>query len=206
MELTFEQIKKKYNRFSFWYNIAEWPIEKLWYQRWRKRFLKNIKGKVLEIGIGTGKNLPFYDYTKVQLTAIDISKNMLEQAKVLAQNKKYPVSFKLITSDTLPFENKIFDYIVCTFVLCSVPNQHKTLTEIKRVLKSSGKIIFIEHVLSKNKILAFFQQIHNPISKFLLGVNINRDTINNIKINKLKIINEENIALGDVFKMVEVTK
>ena len=73
---------------------------------------------------------------------------------------------------------------------------------MRRVCKPDGKIIMVEHVLSRNKFIAFLQHIHNPITRFLFGYNVNRDTINNIKKAGLRIIKEENLALNDIFKFV----
>ncbi|MBT4805214.1 class I SAM-dependent methyltransferase [Candidatus Woesearchaeota archaeon] len=206
MTLSQNQIKKKYNRFSLFYDLVEWPIEKLLFSKWRKKLLKNSKGKVLEIGVGTGKNLSYYNYHKIDLTVIDISKGMLNRAKEKAKKHDFPVKFKLANSEKLPFEDNSFDYIVCTFVLCSVSDQVKILKEMKRVLKKKGKILFLEHMLSRNKFIAFLEHLHNPITKFLFGFNINRKTIENIKKSGLKIVKDKNIAVKDVFKELEVTK
>ena len=200
MTLSQNQIKKKYNRFSLFYDLVEWPIEKLLFSKWRKKLLKNSKGKVLEIGVGTGKNLSYYNYHKIDLTVIDISKGMLNRAKEKAKKHDFPVKFKLANSEKLPFEDNSFDYIVCTFVLCSVSDQVKILKEMKRVLKKKGKILFLEHMLSRNKFIAFLEHLHNPITKFLFGFNINRKTIENIKKSGLKIVKDKNIAVKDVFK------
>ena len=81
MTLTNKQISKKYNRFSLFYDFIERPIEKKLFSKWRKELLKEVKGRVLEIGVGTGKNFPYYNHEKVDLTAIDISKGMLNKAK-----------------------------------------------------------------------------------------------------------------------------
>ena len=206
MTLSQNQIKKKYNRFSLFYDLVEWPIEKLLFSKWRKKLLKNSKGKVLEIGVGTGKNLSYYNYHKIDLTVIDISKGMLNRAKEKAKKHDFPVKFKLANSEKLPFEDNSFDYIVCTFVLCSVSDQVKILKEMKRVLKKKGKILFLEHMLSRNKFIAFLEHLHNPITKFLFGFNINRKTIENIKKSGLKIVKDKNIAVKDVFKELEVAK
>ena len=206
MTLSQNQIKKKYNRFSLFYDLVEWPIEKLLFSKWRKKLLKNSKGRVLEIGVGTGKNLSYYNYHKIDLTVIDISKGMLNRAKEKAKKHDFPVKFKLANSEKLPFEDNSFDYIVCTFVLCSVSDQVKILKEMKRVLKKKGKILFLEHMLSRNKFIAFLEHLHNPITKFLFGFNINRKTIENIKKSGLKIVKDKNIAVKDVFKELEVTK
>ncbi|MBT4539357.1 class I SAM-dependent methyltransferase [Candidatus Woesearchaeota archaeon] len=206
MTLTNKQISKKYNRFSLFYDFIERPIEKKLFSKWRKELLKEVKGRVLEIGVGTGKNFPYYNHEKVDLTAIDISKGMLNKAKKKANDLGLKVKLELTNTDYLPFKDDSFDYVIATFVLCSVPDQKKMLLEIKRVVKNSGNIFLLDHVLSKNKLIAFFQNIHNPFTKFLLGVNVNRDTIGSIKKTGLKIVKEKNLALKDVFKETKVKK
>ena len=111
---------------------------------------------------------------------------------------------KLLQMDAqdLKFKENTFDYVLCTFVLCSVPNPVKTLKEMKRVLKPKGEIIMLEHVLSKNKLIRLYQDIHNPFTKFLFSCNVNRNTIENIKKANLKIKTEKNLALKDVFKFI----
>lgn len=206
MALNQKQVKKKYDRNSSLYDLFESPIEKFIFSKWRKRVLSNIKGKVLEIGVGTGKNLQYYNYKKVNLTGIDISKGMLSKAKEKAEMNNYPVKLQLANAEKLPFNNNSFDYIIATFVLCSIPNPIKALTEMKRVLKKEGKIILLEHLLSKNKLIEFIEHLHNPFTKYLFGFNVNRDTIGNIKKSGLKIVKEKNLAFKDVFKELEVRK
>ncbi len=201
-----QEVKQKYDRISSVYNIFETIPETVMFKKWRKRILEQPKGKVLEIGVGTGKNLCYYNYKQVDLTAIDISPGMLKQAESLAKKKNYPLTFKLSSAQKLPFENNTFDYIVCTFVLCSVPEPVGALTEMNRVLKPKGKVIFLEHVLSKNRILAFIENLFNPLTTRMMGVNINRNTPENIKKSGLKLIKEKNLALVDVFKEMEAEK
>ncbi len=188
----------KYNLYSLFYNILEFPLEKLLFSKWRKIYIPNLKGKVLEIGVGTGKNLKYYS-NNVELTAIDINQGMLNKA--IKESKR---NYKLLQMDAqdLKFKENTFDYVLCTFVLCSVPNPVKTLKEMKRVLKPKGEIIMLEHVLSKNKLIRLYQDIHNPFTKFLFSCNVNRNTIENIKKANLKIKTEKNLALKDVFKFI----
>ena len=91
-----------------------------------------------------------------------------------------------------------FIYLVTSCVLCSVPDQLKMLQEMKRVLKIDGKIVMLEHMLSDNKILAFLENFHNPITKFLMGVNIDRPTIKNIQ----KYTRNQNISFNIFFNKI----
>jgi len=90
--------------------------------------------------------------------------------------------------------------------LCSVPDPVKALKEMKRVCKKNGKIIMIEHMLSKHKLIAFFEHLHNPITRFLFGFNVNRKTDENVKKAGLKIKKIQNMAFFDVFRKIEAKK
>ncbi len=206
MTLNKKQVKNKYNRFALFYDLFESPIEYFLFKKWRKKYLKNLTGKVLEIGIGTGKNIPYYNYEKTDLIGIDLSPGMLKKAKEKAKKYNYQVTLKLGNMENLPFKSNSFDYVVCTFVLCSVPNPEKAIKEMKRVIKKQGKIILLEHVISQNKLIKLWQRIHNPLTTFLFGFNIDRDTLSNLKKCGLKIKNVKNLALKDVFRKIEVSK
>ena len=198
-----KEVEAKYTRMSRMYNFFEFFPENIMFKRWRRRVLQQPQGKVLEIGVGTGKNLPYYDYSKVDLTAIDISQGMLLYAENLAKKNNYPVKLKLASAQKLPFKDNTFDYIVCTFVLCSVPDPVQALKEMKRVLKKDGKIILLEHVLSKNKLFSTLENLFNPLTTRMMGVHINRDTPWNIKKSGLKLVKEKNLAMRDIFKEME---
>lgn len=201
-----KEVEAKYNRMSRIYNLFEFFPENIMFKRWRKRVLQQPQGKVLEIGVGTGKNLPYYNYSKVDLTAIDLSSGMLKQAMDLVKKNNYPVKLKLASAQKLPFKANTFDYIVCTFVLCSVPDPVGALKEMKRVLKNEGQIIMLEHMLSKNRLLSTIENLFNPLTRMMMGVNINRNTSANIKKSGLKLIQEKNLALFDIFKEMEAQK
>lgn len=201
-----QKVQKRYDRISYFYDILERIIEKWFFEKWRKNLLKKINGKILEVGVGTGKNLQYY-HKNAKVIAIDLSLKMLTKARLKLKKLKNK-NVKLIQMDAqkLKFKNNSFDYVVCTFVLCSVPDPLKTLKEIKRVLKKTGSILMIEHILSKNTFIAFFQHIHNPLTRILLGVNINRKTLENIEKAGFKIKKQKNLAFLDVFKKIEVMK
>lgn len=198
------KVKKRYDRFSHFYDASEAIIEKGLFGKWRMKTISNLKGKILEIGVGTGKNLQYYS-DEVELTAIDISPGMLKKARNKAKKLNLKADLHLMDAQKLEFEDETFDYVISTFVLCSVPDPVVTLKEMTRVLKPDGKIITLDHVLSKNKIVAIWENIHNPITVRLFGFNVNRDTYNNMKKAGLEIT-DENIAFLDVFKRFTCTK
>ncbi len=197
-----QKIKKRYDRYSYIYDCVECPCEIFSFKNYRKRILSEVQGKVLEIGVGTGKNLPYYNFNKIEYTGIDFSEKMLAKA-----NKRFPKA-KLLEMDAqeLQFKDNSFDYIITTFVLCSIPDPVKALKEMRRVLKKEGKIIMLEHVRSKNKIVALWQDIHNPFTRFLFGFNINRDTKENIHKAGLVVKEDQSLAFGDVLRLFEAIK
>ena len=103
-------------------------------------------------------------------------------------------------AENLNFTDSEFDYVVATFALCSVPDPVRTVKEMKRVLKPNGRIILIEHVLSKNKLIALLERLHNPLTSGLLGFNVDRDTKSNIEKAGVRVERDENLALLDVFR------
>ncbi len=198
------KVQKKYDRISYFYDFLENIIEKSRFSKWRKELLKNLKGNILEIGVGTGKNLKYYN-KNAKITGIDISPKMLERAKKkIKELKNKNIRLLLMDAQNLKFKPNTFDYIVNTFVLCSVPEPVKVLKEMKKVLKKNGKILMLEHVKSNHFLIKIFQHIHNPITKILFGFNVNRDTIKNIKKAGFKNIKQKNLAFFDVFKRIEI--
>ena len=198
--------KKKYNRIARFYDLHSKIAEKIWFTKWRKKFILPLKGNILEVGIGTGKNIEYYN-NKAKVVGIDFSEKMLQIAKEkLTKSSKKNITLKMMDAENLKFKNDSFDYVVATCVFCSVPNPIKGLEEIRMVLKPTGKLILIEHVLSKNPIIALIENIINPISKLFMGVNINRDTKQNIIQAGLIITEERNLALLDVFKLFKAKK
>jgi len=197
-----QSVKGKYDRYSAFYDIVEWPLERFWFSRWRKKVVSNLKGNVLEVGVGTGKNLKYYS-DDAKVTAIDLSSGML--GKAIKESKKFDNNFSLLKMDAehMRFKDNTFDVVICTFVLCSVPDPIAVAKEMRRVCKKDGKVIMMEHVLSKNRVLAFFQKLHNPITKFLFGFNLDRNTVGHAKKAGFKKIKEKNlVASNDIFKLI----
>ncbi|MCB0652826.1 MAG: class I SAM-dependent methyltransferase [Saprospiraceae bacterium] len=135
-----KQIKKRYDRVARWYDLLDKPMESTLFSKWREALVGHVAGKTLEVGVGTGKSIPYYP-EDVNLTAIDFSKNMLETAKAKYGNDLRNITFLEMDAQDMDFEDDTFDTVVTSCVFCSVPDPVKGLKEIRRVLKPGGMLL-----------------------------------------------------------------
>ena len=170
--------KHYYDRNAAVYDKILSPVEKI-LSKWRKKLLKDARGKTLEIGVGTGKS--FNDYPNgVSITGIDSSSNMLKYARKRANGYEKVEKLLEMDAENLLFPDNIFDTVVSSCVFCSVGNPVKAFKEMKRVCKSSGNIYLLEHVRSEKRVVGKLMDILNPITFALYGDNINRRTYKNL--------------------------
>ena len=194
--------RKRYNRLAFFYDFLEAPLEMLRFAAWRPRLTDRIAGnRALEVGIGTGKNLPYYPQN-VQITAIDFSPGMLLRAQSKASVLGTAVELREMDVQQLAFRDHYFDTVFATFVFCSVPDPVLGLKELKRVCKPDGRLLLLEHMRPGNSLLAFFFDLFNPMVVRMMGANINRRTMDNIRKAGWKILYEERLS-SDIVRWIE---
>lgn len=144
--------------------------------KYRRRALEPAFGKTLEIGFGTGLNLPYYPETVTEITAIDPESMLAKRVTQRIAQSSIPVNFfQLDASGRLPFADATFDSIATTFTLCSIEQLEPAFAEMRRVLKPEGVYVFFEHGLSDDPKTARRQDRYNPIQKVIgVGCNMNR--------------------------------
>jgi ubiquinone/menaquinone biosynthesis C-methylase UbiE len=138
--------------------------------RMRAKVTPRAEGRVLELGIGAGGNLPFYDPAKVSAVfSVEPSEALRKRARAAECPHGLSVTILNGAAEALPFDGGEFDTVLCTFTLCSVTSPETALTEARRVLKKSGRLLFCEHGLSPDEGVARWQGRIEPIWKRIAG-------------------------------------
>lgn len=143
--------------------------------RYRSQIVPQARGTVLEIGVGSGLNLPFYGHGVEQLYGLDPSEALLAMARKKSRAIAFPVDFLAHTGEEIPMDDRCIDTVVMTWTLCTIPDPAKALREMRRVLKPGGMLLFAEHGLAPETRVQGWQQFLNPLwSRITGGCNLNR--------------------------------
>lgn len=144
--------------------------------RQREKVVPRARGRVLEIGIGSGLNLPYYDSAKVsKVWGLDPSPEMTQMARRIAGSLPFEVEFIGVPGDEIPLEDNSVDTVVVTYTLCTIPDTTPALRQMSRVLRPGGELIFCEHGAAPDASVRRWQDRLNPIWKRLGGgCNLNR--------------------------------
>ena len=163
----------------------------------RDKLVPYAKGVVLDIGIGSGLNIPFYNKSNINyLYGLDPSPELLEIAKKVAKTNKLEIEFLECGAESIPLPNNSIDTIVITYTMCTIPDISLSSAEMLRVLKPNGRLLFCEHGLAPDKRVAKWQKIINPVwNKIAGGCNLNRDIPKLIESSGLKILEIEEMYL-----------
>jgi SAM-dependent methyltransferase len=144
----------------------------------RRRTLARATGRILEIGFGTGRNLPYYPPNVSRIEAIDPDADLDRYSQPRIAASSIAVDFHHLDAQHLPFEDARFDTVVSTLTLCSIADVEHALGEVKRVLKPGGQLLFLEHGLSPEPAVARWQRRLNPLQNRLGGgCHLDRDAV-----------------------------
>ena len=174
--------------FSAIYDPLLWVGERAGMAQRRSALLSQATGRVLELGAGTGLNLPHYPDNLDELVMTEPSPPMVARLERRAKKAGIPTSVMTADAERLPFEDDSFDTVVSTLVLCTVDDPHQVIKEIARVLRPGGELLFLEHVRSDSPRLARWQdRLHRPWHAFAAGCNANRPTVDMLRESSLSV-------------------
>ncbi|MDA7978846.1 MAG: class I SAM-dependent methyltransferase [Pirellulales bacterium] len=133
-------------------------MDKPFWAKYRREQLAHVHGEILEIGVGTGLNLPHYPTHVRKITTADPNPGMNKRLQRRIAETEINVDKRVISSEELPFDNETFDCVVSTLTLCSIPDREQAMGELFRVLRPSGRIHFLEHGISPDAKIAKWQR------------------------------------------------
>lgn len=164
-----------YSRFVF-PRLCDFVMRQPRLGRLRRELLSGVGGRVLEIGFGSGLNLPHYPKQVQAIAAVDPNPGMTPLAKERVKHAPVAVDYRILSAERLPFEDGSFDSVVSTWTLCSIPDVDRALEEINRVLAPGGRFFFLEHGRSDEPKIQAWQDRLTPLNKILAdGCHLNRD-------------------------------
>lgn len=201
INLNSNEISEKYNRFARWYDLVEGVPDLLGVRLLRRRLLRRASGRVLEVAVGTGKNLRYYS-PGCRITAVDVSIEMLKVARQRAASLSVDISFLLADAEALPSADQSFDTVVSSLSTCTFPNPVAVLHEMARVCKPAGRILLLEHGRSDREWLGRWQDRRDDRHAKQLGCHWNRETLELVRQAGLKVQNSRRVFFG-VFHQIE---
>jgi ubiquinone/menaquinone biosynthesis C-methylase UbiE len=174
--------------FAAGYDTLMKGTEKATMRAHREALLGRVRGRVLEIGGGTGANLPYYGTAVTELVITEPEEPMARRLERKLLDHSLPARVVRAPAEALPFDDGSFDYAVSTLVLCTVEDPQRALSEIRRVLKPAGELLFLEHVRSDDPGLARWQDRLQPLQyRIGHGCHCNRATLDNIRTAGFKV-------------------
>lgn len=149
--------------------LMHWTMRRRDVAEYREWVVPRAEGRVLEIGVGSGLNLPLYGETVSEVVGIDPHETLNRMAKKRIRDARVPVTLLVGSAEDMPLEDASFDSAVMTWTLCSIPDGRRALDEIRRVLKPGGQLLYIEHGKAPDAAVARWQDRITPVWKRCAG-------------------------------------
>ena len=195
----------RYSVTAWFYDLLDYPWERQ-YRTWRPQLLSGVSGTVLEIGVGTGRNLPHYPAGVEHLTALDFSPAMLQRARRRAEGAVCPVLFVQDDVCTMTsIASGQFDWVVACFLCCVLPAefQDQALAQVARVLKPGGRFCLLEMVYSKDPQLRKRQDRFAPFVEKVYGARFDRNTLEHARNTPGLIVTGTRFVKHDTYLLID---
>lgn len=179
-------------------HLLDWTMSRQVMAEQRARIVGSASGEVLEIGFGTGLNLPHYGPNVARLHAIDPADVLRRRVGRRVAAAAFPVQMHQLDAARLPFADASFDCVVSTWTLCSIRDVASALSEVRRVLRPGGRLLFLEHGRSDDPRVARWQDRLNPVQKVVgVGCHLNRSIDQLVREADLQVERLERFRLRD---------
>ena len=171
-----ERIRRLYDDRAATYDQSVGMVERFLLGRFRQAYGALLSGETLEVGVGSGLNIPFYSPDVTRAVGVDLSREMLRYADERSSHLGIPFALVQADAEALPFPDATFDTVAISLALCTIPDPVKALLELSRVCRPRGRIVMLEHVRSTARPLAAVQRVLSPLNERAIGCHLDRDT------------------------------
>ncbi len=197
-------LQEKYNITATFYDFLDYPWERI-YRKWRPTLIGDLRGKILEAGVGTGRNLEFY-HDDVELVGIELSRKMLSKAE--KRKTKVRCNVSLVHEDATimqSIDSNQFDWIFSTFMCCVMPDEIQKLAieQFGRVLKKGGRFRLLEIVYSKNEKIRKIQELFAPFVEKVYGARFDRNTLRYLEQSSNLQVTNTTFLKDDTYLLIE---
>lgn len=199
--MNVDQIRNAYDREAERYDRSLGLTENVLMGDLRAAFGAELRGRTLEVAIGTGLNLPHYSSAVTDAVGVDLSAEMLKRARNRADELGRTISLSQMDAQQLKFEPAQFDTVAISLALCTVPDPRLAVREAARVCRPDGKVVVLEHVLSPLGLVAGAQRLFSPVQERALGCHLTRRTLPVLADEGFSIVSTRSKFLG-VFQLV----
>ena len=171
-----ERIRRLYDDRAATYDRSLGVVERVMLGQLRQAYGALLRGETLEVGVGSGLNIPFYAPDVTRAVGVDLSEEMLRHAHERSSQLDIPFALVQADAEALPFPDATFDTVAISLALCTIPDPVRALLEIARVCRPHGRIVMLEHVRSTARPLAAMQRVLSPLNERAIGCHLDRDT------------------------------
>ncbi len=174
--------------------------ERFWFTGGREWLARRACGRVLEVAVGTGRSLEFYD-PAVTLTAVELSAAMFDRARTRAKELQLDVQLLEGDAEALPVADESFDTVVCALSLCSIPDPPRAIAEMRRVLVPGGQLLLLDHVVSTRFAVRAVQRVVEQATTRLAGEHFTRRQLPLVLAAGLQVVEAERLKAGTVERL-----